>query len=170
VQINGKIYIIAQQEAPNPSNTYLWEVTQDAATGKLTNVPGSLRAVDTKSVFGTVYLCSGDDTPWCVCQTAAGALVADGARRAVNVALGCLFLLAVTGNLLLTCRGTHMGGEEWEPDCGSTRDCYALALMACAIGIALLRAAVPCCRTACFRCHLADASAHPCLPPRSALL
>jgi hypothetical protein len=87
-QINGKIYFVAQQEAPNPSNTYLWEVTQDAATGKLTNVPGSLRAVNTKSVGGTVYLCSGDDTPWCVCQTAAGALVAF-MWRAVYVAPAC---------------------------------------------------------------------------------
>jgi hypothetical protein len=71
-QINGKLYIIAQQEAPIPANFYLWEVTQDAATGKLTNVPGSLRAVDTKSVNGSMVMCSGHVSPWWVCWRADG--------------------------------------------------------------------------------------------------
>ena len=35
VQVNGKIYMIAQFEAPQPSAMYCAEMTQDASTGEL---------------------------------------------------------------------------------------------------------------------------------------
>jgi hypothetical protein len=63
-QVNGKLYMVAQNEAPNPANVYTWEITQDKTTGKLSPVNGTLKAVDFKSVGGAVYLCSGDKTPW----------------------------------------------------------------------------------------------------------
>ena len=58
------MYMVAQNEAPNPANLYVWEITQDKTTGKISPVNGTLKAVDTSSVNGTVYLCSGDKTPW----------------------------------------------------------------------------------------------------------
>ena len=62
LRVGGKIFLITQFEAPNPSSIYILEMTQNSDNGELT--VKSTTPVNAAAFGGLWTLCAGSTSPW----------------------------------------------------------------------------------------------------------